>query len=290
MDENLKKYVVGDFSVQRLLRSVLLIILINYIFLLLYACFMADKAMFPAPKPSYADTAAIGKVELDDGSHISFREVRKPGHFHIIYSHGNAVDLGIIGSQVEEMAEMLGTTILCYDYPGYGTSDGSPREQSVNNSLMAVYGHLLDSGIPADRIVIWGRSVGSGPSTWLAKEKPVAGLILESPFISAFRVVTRVKILPFDRFPNIERIADVDCPVLVIHGTRDGVIPFFHGERIFAEASEPKFFLGVEGAGHNDLEWVGGTRYWNTIRDFLEYLRNSQIKQDEDERDTGTTP
>ena len=278
MDDKIKKLVIGDFSFKRLLRSVALIVVINYVFLLFYACVMADKAMFPAPSPSYVDGPGIVKLALPDGTEVSCLTVRKPSTRHIIYSHGNAVDLGIIGPQLDDMALMTGISITCYDYPGYGTSTGNPSEESTCQALLAAYDHVRGSGVPADKIIIWGRSIGTGPSVWLASRNPVGGLILETPFTSAFRVVTRVKILPFDRFPNIDRIQDVKCPVLVIHGTRDSVIPFSHGKTMFLAANEPKTFVEITGAGHNDLEWVGGSLYWDAIRVFLASLNSGSGK------------
>ena len=100
--------------------------------------------------------------------------------------------------------------------------------------------------------------MGSGPAADLASRRPVAGLILESAFTSAFRVMTRVSVLPFDRFDNLQKIKKVHCPVLVIHGTQDSVINVVHGRELFAAANEPKQALWVDGANHNDVAVVGG--------------------------------
>jgi fermentation-respiration switch protein FrsA (DUF1100 family) len=110
--------------------------------------------------------------------------------------------------------------------------------------------------------------VGSGPATELAARVPVGGLVLESAFVSTFRVLTKVPLLPFDRFPNLRHLRQVRCPVLVIHGTEDEVIPVSHGRRLYAIAAEPKESLWVEGAHHNDVPLVGGTRYWAALTAF----------------------
>ena len=235
--------------------------------------------MFPVQPPTYTDTPATQKVTLDDGTKITIytAKVAKPV-FYIIYSHGNAVDLGDMEPFMKRAATNLNCTMVGYDYPGYGTSEGKPSEESVSKSIQAVYKHLISKDIKDKKIIIWGRSVGSGPATLIAYEKPVAGLILESPFISAFRVVTRYRILPFDRFPNIDRIAEVDCPVLIIHGRLDQVIPFYHGEAIYEEAKYPKYFLWLDNAGHNNVEWAGQEKYWKAIKDFVKSLGTSKTE------------
>jgi hypothetical protein len=87
-----------------------------------------------------------------------------------------------------------------------------------------------------------GRSVGTGPATHIAADHPVGGLILESGFTSAFRVITRWPILPFDRFNNVRLLPDVDAPVLIIHGSRDRIIAPHHAAALYRVASEPRFF------------------------------------------------
>src|SRR5690606_30461216 len=91
-----------------------------------------------------------------------------------------------------------------------------------------------------ERIILLGRSVGAGPATQLAAREPVGGLVVESAFTSAFRVLTRVRLLPFDRFDNLKHIRHARCPVLVIHGAEDDIIPPSHGRRLFAAAPEPR--------------------------------------------------
>src|SRR5262249_24974793 len=113
------------------------------------------------------------------------------------------------------------------------------------------------------------------PAVHLAARKPAAGLILQSPFLSAFRVLTRVPILPFDKFPNDKQIARVRCPVLIIHGTNDTVIPPWHGQKLWDAANRPKQLVMVPGADHNDLNFVAGASYFQTLQAFQESLRTN---------------
>src|SRR5437773_6995911 len=92
----------------------------------------------------------------------------------------------------------------------------------------------------------------------IAAIRPVAALILQSPFVSVFRVLTRIPLLPFDKFPNYKNIAHVHRPVLIIHGAADSIIGVWHGQKLYDLANEPKSHFWVEGADHNDLETVAG--------------------------------
>jgi fermentation-respiration switch protein FrsA (DUF1100 family) len=108
----------------------------------------------------------------------------------------------------------------------------------------------------------------------LAEKFPVGGLIVESGFTSAPRVVTRIRILPFDPFPNIRRIRNISCPKLFFHGTDDNVVPFSHGKALFAAAKEPKAHIWFQDVGHNDLTLVlGEEKYFEALRTFASQIR-----------------
>jgi fermentation-respiration switch protein FrsA (DUF1100 family) len=99
--------------------------------------------------------------------------------------------------------------------------------------------------------------------------------VLESTFTSAFRVPVARTVFPFDRFATGSRLRRVRVPVLVIHGTRDEVIPFSHGERLLDGVRSPRSHLWVEGARHNDLALVAGERYWSALRGFAASLETT---------------
>jgi fermentation-respiration switch protein FrsA (DUF1100 family) len=263
----------GDVSLTRLALAVLVI----YGVYLLLALLFADRLMFQPPPTRYRDNAATIKLKTSDGVRIS--AVFLANHeaaYTILYSHGNAEDLGDIGDFLRRLRE-LGYNVFAYDYHGYGTSQGRPSEQHAYNDIAAAYDYLTrELRIPADRIIAYGYSVGSGPAVELAVNRPLAGLILEGAFTTAFRVATRLPILPFDRFRNIGKIGKVRVPLLVIHGTDDQIIPLWHGERIFAAANNPKQMLPVEGANHFDLRDIAGKRYDKALREFVRLLAAPQ--------------
>lgn len=249
----------------------LVAILVIYATLALMAYFLADRAIFQPPASSYSDRdLKVQRVATEDGASIAVLHIVNPSApLTILYSHGNAEDLGHLAPFLAEMARR-GFSVLAYDYRGYGLSDKRfPSASAAFRDIEAVYRHAIDSlHIPPNRLVVYGRSVGSGPSTHLAATTPVGGLILEGGFTSAFRVVTRVPLFPFDRFPNLANLERIHVPMLVIHAMRDEVIPFAHGEQLYAAAREPKQRLWVEGAHHNDLSDVAGESYWAALRAF----------------------
>lgn len=259
------KILVGDFTVRRLVLSLIFL----YVFLLLPAYFFSDQIIFQPHESSYKDGPEILKIETKGGAKISALYLSEPNsEFTILYSHGNAEDIGDI-RKVLEMFRDKGFSVLAYDYRGYGTSAGSASEKTAYKDIEAAYGYMVvQLQCPPSRVIALGRSVGAAVAMHLACREKLAGLILEGPFVTAFRVVTHIPLLPFDKFRNINKIKKVQCPVLVIHGRDDRVVPFWHGEKLFETANEPKLNFWVDGAGHNDLLTVAGNRYWDIIGDF----------------------
>ena len=121
---------------------------------------------------------------------------------------------------------------VVYEYTGFGESNGRiPAEESLYQDIETVYLYLTENlNISPDNIILYGRSIGSGPSCYLAEKYDVAGLILHAGLMSTLRVVFNLRwTLPFgDYFPNIDRMPNIDCPVYIIHGRRDEIVPFYH--------------------------------------------------------------
>jgi fermentation-respiration switch protein FrsA (DUF1100 family) len=251
--------------------------IVLYLAVAIYAWFLSDQAIFLPQPSSYRDGPEILKLTSANGKVISAVYLPQPSaKFTLLVSHGNAEDLGDIRPWLEDFRRS-GFNVFAYDYQGYGTSQGKPTEKTAYQDENAAYDYLtLTLKIPPDRIIVFGRSVGSGPAVHLAARRPAAGLILQSSFLSAFRVVTRVPILPFDKFPNYQEISRVHCPLLIVHGTQDEVISIAQGQKLFALANEPKQFFAVQGAGHNDLNDVGGARYLETLQTFAGSLAISK--------------
>lgn len=254
------------------------LLLLAYGTLCLYAWFLSERQVF-LPQPARYGEAEISQLlpvgAGRDSRQIALLSLPNPAaELTLLYSHGNGDDLGGIRPMLELIRD-AGYNVVAYDYAGYGLSEGRPTERNSYQDIEAVYRYLVDERqIPPDKIVLYGRSVGGGPSLYLASREPVGGLIVESSFVSIFRVLTRVPLLPFDKFPSLSRIRQVQQPVLILHGTADTVIPFWHGKALYAAAPGPKRSLWVEGAGHNDLQVVAGDRYVQALREFSLLVRS----------------
>ncbi len=243
----------------------------------LLAYLAADGMIFLPPPSTYRDSAETVRLTTADGVRITASYLpNEHADYTILYSHGNAEDLGVIAPSLDRFREW-GFSVFAYDYRGYGTSEGKASERGAYKDIDAAYDHLTRVlGVPPARIIAYGRSVGSGPAVDLAARRPLAGLVVESGFLTAFRVLTRVSLLPFDKFRNIDKIGKVSCPVLVMHGVQDDIIPFDHGQQLFAAAREPKRALWVEGAGHNDFMLTAHDRQARALREFAGVVRQSQ--------------
>ena len=270
----IKKLLIGRFTILRLIRSIVLIYAVTIIFL--YFC--ADRIIFLPQPSSYEDEPNIIKIKTGTDTQISALYLPDPkAEFIIIYSHGNAEDIGNIRPLLERF-NLNGFSVFAYDYQGYGTSGGRPSETKAYQDIEAAYQYVTNQlNIPPGRIIAMGRSIGSAVATQLASQHQIAGLILESPLTSAFRVITHIPLAPIDKFNNLRNIKKIDCPVLIIHGTDDRIIPIWHGQRLFEKANEPKLNLWVENAGHNDdISQIAGISYWRKIRQLTNSITEKQ--------------
>ncbi|VDK45678.1 unnamed protein product [Anisakis simplex] len=193
-------------------------------------------------------------------------------HFTLLFSHGNAVDLGQMCSFYYGLGFRLGCNVFSYDYSGYGCSGGKPSEKNLYADIAAALAALKSRyQMPSDRVILYGQSIGTVPSVDLASvEDAVAALILHSPLMSGMRVAFpgTQRTWCCDAFPSIEKIPRVRCPTLVIHGTDDEVIDFSHGVSIYEQCPSSVEPLWVAGAGHNDVELHAA--YLDRLRGFIE--------------------
>lgn len=252
------------------MKAFVVIVVVSYVAFAAFAWLVSDRMIFQPPPPSYrAGQLPVIMVRTRDGAVPALYLPNPRAAVTVLCAHGNAEDLGQLVPWLEALRH-AGFAVLAFDYRGYGSSTGAPPSaHGAVDDMEAVYRHAVGTlKIPPSRLVLYGRSVGSGPATDLAARLPIGGLVLESPFVSAFRVVTKVPLLPFDRFPNLRHVRQVRAPLLVIHGTDDEVIPVSHGRRLFDAAGQPKQSLWIEGAHHNDVAIVGGTRYWAALAAF----------------------
>jgi len=228
---------------------------------------VVSKILFQPPRPaSYTTTPHFfwlyTKLQFKiPGFYIAHNP--DPNAITLLFSHGNAEDLGMIYDWFREVARVLNVNVMSYDYTGYGLSDGEPQEDRVYADIEAAFDYLTEVvNLRPSQIVLYGRSLGGGPSTYMAqkmslKGTPVRGVVLQSPFLSAYRVAFHFRYsMPGDKFCNIDRMNDITCPVLIVHGTNDEVVPFWNGQELYLGLQEEfrSRPFWVQDAGHNNIE------------------------------------
>ncbi|MEX2670562.1 MAG: alpha/beta hydrolase, partial [Phycisphaeraceae bacterium] len=187
----------------------------------------------------------------------------------IVLSHGNAEVIDYLPEQVAPFRR-LGISVLLPEYRGYGRSAGKPSQAAIVDDLTAFHDRLTArEDIDQGRIVLLGRSVGTGVATALADRRPPAAMILQSPFTSVADIMAGYGIpRPFvlDPFDNAAVLEKLDRPLLLQHGRRDTIIAYHHSETLHALA--PNATLINYDAGHNDMP-ITTAAYWQDITNFL---------------------
>ncbi|XP_040989390.1 alpha/beta hydrolase domain-containing protein 17B-like [Juglans microcarpa x Juglans regia] len=261
---------------------------------------MAAKfAFFPPNPPSYKliTESATGLLLLDPfphrenvdvlrlptrrGTEIVAVYVRHPmATSTLLYSHGNAADIGQMYELFIELSTHLRVNLMGYDYSGYGQSSGKPSEQNTYADIEAAYKCLEENyGAKREDIILYGQSVGSGPTLDLAARLPkLRAVVLHSPILSGLRVMYPVKrSYWFDIYKNIDKIPSVRCPVLVVHGTADEVVDCSHGKQLWQLCQEKYEPLWIKGGNHCDLELFPA--YLRHLKKFISSVEKSHSRR-----------
>ncbi|KAJ0495009.1 putative serine aminopeptidase, S33, alpha/Beta hydrolase [Helianthus annuus] len=257
---------------------------------------MAAKfAFFPPTPPSYrvvvttdsnslrmTDVPERGnvdvlKIKTKRGTEIVAVYVKNPAaKLTILYSHGNAADLGQMYELFCQLSLHLRVNLMGYDYTGYGRSSGKPTEHNTYADIEAAYRCLVETyGVKEEDVILYGQSVGSGPTLDLASRLPrLRAVVLHSPILSGLRVMYPVKrTYWFDIYKNIDKIPLVRSPVLVIHGTEDDVVDCSHGKQLWELCAEKYEPLWVKGGNHCDLELF--PEYIRHLKKFISAVEKS---------------
>ncbi|WKA03766.1 hypothetical protein VitviT2T_021855 [Vitis vinifera] len=210
------------------------------------------------PEVPRRDDVDVLKLRTRRGNEIVAVHVKHPkATATLLYSHGNAADLGQMFELFVELSLRLRINLMGYDYSGYGQSTGKPSECNTYADIDAVYKCLKEQyGVKDEQLILYGQSVGSGPTIDLASRvSNLRGVVLHSPILSGLRVLYPVKrTYWFDIYKNIDKIGMVRCPVLVIHGTADEVVDCSHGKQLWELCQEKYEPLWLSGGGHCNLE------------------------------------
>lgn len=261
---------------------------------------MAAKfAFFPPNPPSYKvvkdeftglllldpfphrENVDVLKLPTRRGNEIVAMYVRYPmATSTLLYSHGNAADIGQMYELFIELSIHLRVNLMGYDYCGYGRSTGKPSEQNTYADIEAAYKCLKENyGAKQEDVILYGQSVGSGPTLDLAARLPqLRAVVLHSAILSGLRVMYPVKrTYWFDIYKNIDKIPTVTCPILVIHGTSDEVVDCSHGKQLWALCQEKYEPLWLKGGSHCNLELY--PEYLKHLKKFISYVEKSQSRR-----------
>jgi pimeloyl-ACP methyl ester carboxylesterase len=171
----------------------------------------------------------------------------------LVLTHGNGEFIGDWVSKGRDLAE-LGLTVLLVEFPGFGRSAGSPSEDSITETMLLAWEALAARPeVDMQRIVAFGRSLGGGAACVLARERPVAAIVLQSAFTGVRAFASQYFMPAFavlDPFDNEGVLSDYQGPVLVLHGADDGIIPVEHGRRLAQVSASAE--LVIQNCRHND--------------------------------------
>jgi fermentation-respiration switch protein FrsA (DUF1100 family) len=227
--------------------------------------------------PTEAGLESVEEIEIagsDVVALVAWHAPAKEDKPTVLYFHGNAANAANRAPKIETIREN-GFGVFYLNNRGYGGSGGRPTEENNVADAIAAYDHLTGLGVPADRIVAYGESLGSGQAVRLAMERPVAAIVLEAPLTSTVDVARStyfwlpLGLLITDTYNNERNIRSVTAPVLVLHGEQDAVIPVEMGWRVYRAANEPKRIELFPQGAHYDLFDHGA---WEKTRAFLTSL------------------
>jgi fermentation-respiration switch protein FrsA (DUF1100 family) len=255
------------------------------------ACGLEDRMIF-FPSTRLERTPADAGLQYEDIFFVTQDGVRLHGWFiphsaaktTLVWFHGNAGNIGHRVENIKLLHDLVKVNIFIFDYRGYGLSGGRPSEAGTYRDGVAALEQLAEKiGSRRPPSVLFGRSLGAAVAVEMATLFPTDGLILESPFLS-IREMARVI---FPRLPigsllttryNVhEKIKSIKVPLLVLHGDRDDIVPFEHGQMIFEAAPEPKRFFKIAGAAHNDTYAVGGRGYFQQLKEFIDWVSTQRV-------------
>lgn len=268
----------------RFLVTAAVILAIAYAVLALYANHVKRSGMFFPDRYPLGDWTPKLSVKPQDYFFTTADGVRLHAWFFrapsadaplIIYFHGNAGHLAYRAPFASELASR-GLSVFVFDYRGFGRSDGSPSEKALHLDSLAAYDFARQTfRVPPDRIVLYGESIGAPYAARVAMQRPVCCIIVEGTFPSLRRIANAVfRPIPMGFFAGellltTRWLNAAVRPVLVMHGKRDAVVPFDLGVELYQELKVQKELFVSETAGHGELEWVEGDRFYEAVIRFV---------------------
>ncbi len=272
---------VAPDNVKRMLFLVIISLAIGYLLLVAYV-FVTQRGMLYFPSREIETTPHdIGLDYQDltlktlDGVDISAWYIpTEDARGFVLFCHGNAGNISHRFDSIK-IFHRLGLGVLIFDYRGYGKSKGSPDEEGTYRDAEAAWDYLVNVlHMKPEKIVLFGRSLGSAVAAELALRKQAGALIMESAFTSApdlgkkFFPLLPVRLISRYHYESIDKVGKIKLPKLFIHSPGDEIVPYEQGVRLFEEASDPKEFLRITG-GHNEGFLLAGKVYVDGLDAFI---------------------
>ena len=225
-----------------------------------------NRILFPAPCQSYNTEDYPNQIiwvpKIPDILSIPcFYLQHQEGSSKImIYFHGNAEDLGLSFEILDTLRSVLRIHVLAVEYPGYGVYSGKPNAEAILNDAECIYSFIISLGVKPDDIIVFGRSIGSGPATFLARNRKIGCLMLMSAYTSIKDAAKHFagkfgESLIKERFENIKNMPFITCPTFLVHGIKDSVIPFEHSQKLHELCKGPSSLFLPSEMTHNNFDY-----------------------------------
>ena len=220
-------------------------------------------------------------ISTSDGVTLHGWFVPADSDLTLVWFHGNAGNVSHRVGNIALLHERVDVNIFIFDYRGYGHSESSPSERGLYLDAEAALEYLrLRTGASADKLVLFGRSLGGAVAVEMAARHDARAVIVESAFTSVRAMARRSspvfsRIVPAGalvraRYDTLSRMKDVRAPILLIHGDADRTVPVDMASELYDAAPDPRSLYIIQGAAHNDTFTVGGNAYFGTLKRFLD--------------------
>jgi fermentation-respiration switch protein FrsA (DUF1100 family) len=273
----------------KMMKIIITAVTIYLILLLLVFIFQRKVIYYPYKLdnnfafPNYVPALEEVFITCEDG--LTINGLFAPGDKNkpvIMIFHGNAGDMTHRDFLLRGFNNELSHTVLIIDYHGYGKSEGAPTEKNLyldGDAALKWLGEEKD--IRPGEVVLFGKSLGSGVAVELATKNIFRGVILETPFASIASAARYlfpyncfpISLLAIDKYDNLSKIKNIHAPLLLVHGTQDTIVNKKESEKLFKKAHMPKELYLVEGADHNDIQFIQPQKYWDKISEWIAGLK-----------------
>ncbi len=262
------------------------------LFIMIFPKFIEKGLIFHPGKSNDTATPDIYGIQYDDvifqtedglnlnGWFIPGKKPSPDSDLHtLLWFHGNAGNINRRLDNIKMIYDRVPVNVFIIDYRQYGKSEGKVSEKGTYLDARAALAYLHSrKEINQEKIIFFGRSLGSAVAVELALKEKCRALILETPFTSIKEMGEKlypflpVSLLLRTKYDSLAKIENIKVPILIMHGDKDELVPIEHGRKLYEAANEPKEFYTIPGAGHNDTHIVGGEEYFDVIKNFVNKL------------------